>query len=346
MIFDSMDFSGHEQVVFVSDVGSGLQAIIAIHNTARGPGLGGCRIRSYSSEKSAAVDVLRLSEGMTWKAALADLPLGGGKSVVMLRDGRPKSPEMMRAMGRAIERLAGRYIAAEDVGATPADMDQIGETTAHVTGRSSDVGDPAPWTAEGVFLSLEAAAAHRLGASDLKGVRVTVKGLGAVGGRLAKRLSEAGAVLTIADIDAERTGRMAEELGAEIVAPEAALATSADVYAPCALGGEFTRETIARLGAKVVCGAANNQLATAEDGRRLADAGVLYCPDYLVNAGGLISVARPAIDMDEPAALKKLRAIPGTLKSVIEQAEAEGEPTSLIADRLARERVEGASGTK
>lgn len=342
MFFEHPELNGpggpHEQVVFASDAASGLRAIIALHNTRLGPGLGGCRIWSYPREEDALTDALRLSRGMTYKAALAGLALGGGKSVILLGPGRQKTPELMRAMGRAVARLGGRYIAAEDVGATPADMDAIAEETDHVTGLSNGVGDPSPWTAEGVFLSIEAAVKHKLGRDSLSGVRVTVKGLGAVGARLARRLAGAGALMTLADIRQESSEQLAMELGGAICAPESAMRQDAEVYAPCALGGDLSGSAIETLGAPIVCGAANNQLGAPEDAARLAARDVLYCPDYLVNAGGLISVARPPLGMDAAEAEAKLAAIPQTLTQVIEQAAAAGETTAAVADRLAEGR--------
>lgn len=343
MLFDHPEFDGpggpHEQIDFASDAETGLRAIIAVHNTARGPGLGGCRIWRYPSDREALVDVMRLSRGMTYKAALADLPLGGGKSVILLQEGQQKTPAMMRAMGRAVERLGGRYIAAEDVGATPDDMDEIGKETAHVTGLSAGVGDPSPWTAEGVYLCLKAAVRTKLGRESLSGVRVVVKGLGAVGARLARLLHADGAVLTLSDVDQNRAEQLSLEFGgALLVAPEAALSQSAEVYAPCALGGDLSAATIDALGAPIVCGAANNQLATPADADRLSAKGVLYCPDYLVNAGGLISVARNPIGMSEATARTKLERLPVTLEEVIARAETENANASATADRLAEAR--------
>ncbi|SEA76280.1 Glu/Leu/Phe/Val dehydrogenase dimerization domain-containing protein [Rubrimonas cliftonensis] len=345
-VFDSPDFDDHEQVIFASDAATGLRAVIAVHSTALGPALGGCRIHAYADEADAARDALRLSRGMTYKAALAGLALGGGKSVVLADPARDKTPAMMRAMGRAVERLSGRYIAAEDMGATVADMDAMADETAHVTGRSPErggVGDPSPWTARGVFLCLEAAVRLRLG-RGLAGARVCVKGLGSVGWKLAEALHGAGAALTVADIRDDVAARAAGAFGAAVIPVEAALAAEVDVYAPCAMGGEFNIDTIPALGAQIICGAANNQLAEAADGGRLAARGALYCPDYLVNAGGLIRVAQPPLGMDEGAALARLEALPRTLETVLAESARSGATPAEVADALARRRFAPAAG--
>ena len=340
--FDLPDFDDHEQLVFAHDAASGLKAIIAVHNTRLGPALGGCRIKRYPATEDAVTDALRLAQGMTYKAALADLPLGGGKSVVLADARTEKTPEMMRAMGRAVERLGGRYIAAEDIGATPADMDAMATETAHVSGLSTGVGDPSPWTAEGVFLCLEAAA-RRLG-RGLEGLRVSVKGVGSVGGKLARRLAASGARVIVSDIRADAAAALAAEIGAETAAIEEAAFLDADVYAPCALGAEFNAETIPKLQAAIICGAANNQLATEADAERLRAHGALYCPDYLVNAGGLISVARPPLKLSEEAGRRKLVALPETLNRVFDIAETEHSSPAAVADRLAEERFMGRRG--
>lgn len=344
-IFSHPEFDGHEQVVFSQNQTDGLRSIIAIHDTTLGPALGGCRIWNYASEAEAVTDVLRLSRGMSYKAALAGLPLGGGKSVVIADAARDKTPAMMHAMGRAVERLCGRYIIAEDVGATVADMDEVAKETAFVSGVSGTVGDPSPWTARGVFLSLEAAVRHRLG-RGVDGLRVTVLGLGHVGAALAGMLAEAGARLTVADIRARAVEDVQDATGAAAVDPAAAHRAEADVFAPCALGAGLNAGTIPELAAAVVCGAANNQLAAAGDDARLAARGILYAPDYLVNAGGLISVARPVTGLSDAAAEARLRAIPETLLEVFGRARAEGLHPGEAADRLARARIAAARAAR
>ncbi|MEO1776908.1 MAG: Glu/Leu/Phe/Val dehydrogenase dimerization domain-containing protein [Pseudomonadota bacterium] len=337
-IFTHPEFDGHENLFFAQNGTDGLRTIIAIHDTTLGPALGGCRIWNYADEAEALTDVLRLSKGMSYKAALAGLPLGGGKSVVLADSRRDKTPAMMRAMGRAVERLGGRYIVAEDVGASVEDMDEVAKETAHVSGTSAHAGDPSPWTAEGVMLSIEAAARHRFD-RGLEGLAVVILGTGHVGAHLARLLAARGARLKIADLRGEVAVALARELGGETVEIDQAHSTAADVFAPCALGAGLNARTIPELQAPLICGAANNQLAQPTDDIRLAERGILYCPDYLVNAGGLISVARPSTGMDEAAARAKLSEIPATLVEVLERAAAEQVPPGAAADRLARRRI-------
>lgn len=334
-VFTHPEFDGHEQVVFSQNSQDGLRSIIAIHDTRLGPALGGCRVWNYPSEADALTDVLRLSRGMSYKAALAGLPLGGGKSVIMADPFSEKSPEMMRAMGRAVDRLGGRYIIAEDVGVEVRDMDEVARETRYVSGISGGVGDPSPWTAEGVFLALRAAVRHRLG-RELAGVRVAVSGLGHVGANLCRLLAEAGARLTVADIRAEAVEAIVAAHGAERAPPESIHAVEAEVFAPCALGAVLNERSIPEIRASVVCGAANNQLATPADDARLAGRGILYAPDYLVNAGGLISVARPTCGLSDAEARARLEDIPVTLLKVFAIAERDGIPPGAAADRLAR----------
>ena len=334
MIFNHMDFDDHEQVVFARDAAAGLTAIIAVHNTALGPGLGGCRIWRYEREDEALTDVLRLSRGMTYKAALAGLPLGGGKSVVLADSRTEKTPEMMRAMGQAVERLAGRYIVAEDVGATVADIDQMATQTDFVSGQSGGSGDPSPWTARGVFLSMQMAAQIRWG-TGLQGRKVTVTGLGNVGASLCEQLHEAGADLTIADIRQEAIDRVRSKTGAAAVDPAAAHTVPAQIFAPCALGAVLNETTIPEIPAQIICGAANNQLATPMDGDRLRARNILYAPDYLVNAGGLISVAREPTSLIEADAQAKLEGIPETLRRIFETATQQDIGPEVAADRIA-----------
>lgn len=340
-LFTHPEFDGHETVLFAQNDDDGLRTIIAVHDTTRGPALGGCRVWNYADEAEALTDVLRLSRGMSYKAALAGLPLGGGKSVVLADSRRDKTEAMMRAMGRAVDRLGGRYIVAEDVGVSVADMDAVALETSYVAGTSSNAGDPSPHTARGVCLSIEAAARHRFG-RGLDGLEVTVLGLGHVGARLAALLSEAGAKLTLADIREDAADEVARATGGHIVSVDEAHMVEADVFAPCALGAVLNARTIPEIGAQVVCGAANNQLAQPGDDRRLAEANILYCPDYLVNAGGLISVARGVTGDDEDVIARRVDGVPATLVAVLEHAEAEGIPPGAAADSLARARIEAA----
>ncbi|MCL4150354.1 UNVERIFIED_CONTAM: hypothetical protein GTU68_021892, partial [Idotea baltica] len=289
-MFDTPDYDDHEEVVTFHDPATGLHAVIAIHSTALGPGLGGVRCWDYADPNEAVRDALRLSRGMTYKNALAGLDLGGGKSVI-LGGADAKSPEALRAFARAIDRLEGRYVGAEDVGMTVADIDLMRDITPYVAGTSwgtAASGDPSPHTAEGVFLSLCAAVEATHGTDDLAGCRVGVLGLGNVGWKLAAKLHEVGAVLTVADISETRTQRAERQFGATIVDPIRLPFEQIDVFAPCALGGALTRDFAETAPAKIICGAANNQLATPDVDAALWQVGKLYAPDYLVNAGGVM----------------------------------------------------------
>jgi leucine dehydrogenase len=342
-VFSHAEFDDHEQVVYCRDAAAGLRAIIAVHNTNLGPALGGCRMLPYADEDAALNDVLRLSRGMTYKAAIADLPLGGGKAVIIGDPKRDKSEALLHAFGRAVDRLGGHYITAEDVGTTIADMDVVRQVTPHVSGTTGGAGDPSPSTAHGVFIGMRAAAKHVFGSDDLAGRRIAVQGLGAVGYALCRYLSEAGARLVVADIDSAAVERVVKEFHAEAVAPDAIYDVEADVFAPCALGGVINDETLRRLKAPIVAGSANNQLAEDRHGQALLDRGILYAPDYVINAGGLIDVARPIMGMDIEAARVKLRKIYDTLLDIFRRSAADGTPTSIVADRMAEARFRGAA---
>lgn len=344
LVFDDPAFAGHERVVFAHDAASGLRAIIAVHDTTLGPALGGCRLRAYAGEAEALADVLRLAEGMTNKAALAGVPFGGGKMVV-LASPEEKTPALLRAIGRAVEGLGGRYVTGEDVGTTAEDMALIGEETRWVMGRpqsAGGAGDPSPSTALGCFVGIQAAVRRALGRASLEGLRVAVQGLGAVGLQLCRLLHAAGAELVVADLDPGRVARCRDELGAAAAAPEAILDAEAEVLAPCAFGGLVARDTVGRLKAKVVAGAANNQLATPEEGRALARRGILYAPDYVINAGGMIRLSAELTGEDAAAAVRRIHGIGETLERVFALAETAGLAPSDAADRLARERLEAA----
>jgi len=339
-IFDHPEFDDHEQVVFCHDRESGLKALIAIHNTARGPALGGCRMWPYGSEAEAVTDALRLSRGMTYKSALAELPYGGGKSVIMGDPKTDKTDALFLAMGRFVESLGGRYIVAEDVGIAVEDVETMAKATAHTAGtRAAGAGDPSPATAYGVFMGLRAAVAHRLGREDLRGLRVAVQGLGHVGMGLCRLLSEAGAVLTVTDLDPARLARAHDDFGAKAVAPTAIIDAETDVFAPCALGAVLNDETIARLKAQVIAGSANNQLAAPRHGTALAKRNILYAPDYVINAGGVIDISHEGPSYDEAAAFAHVARIHDTLREIFNRAEAAGIATSEAADRLAEERL-------
>jgi leucine dehydrogenase len=342
-VFSSPAFDQHEQVNFFYHRESGLKAIVALHDTTLGPALGGCRMWPYPTEADAVTDVLRLSKGMTFKAAMADLPYGGGKTVIIGDPRTGKSEALFRALGRAIDSLGGRYYTGEDVGTAPEDMNRVGEETAYVLGstRRGGSGDPSPVTARGVWTGIRAAVAHRLRRDDLEGVRVAIQGLGHVGYNLARLLAEDGARLIVADIDQTRAERAADELGATAVGASAILSTECEVLAPCALGGVLNDDTIPRLACGIVAGAANNQLLEDRHGAALHARGILYAPDYVINAGGLINIAlelQPG-GYDRARALAQVAGIGGTLAEVFARAARAGMPTHEVADRIARERL-------
>lgn len=344
-VFSQRDFADHEQVVFVSDDASGLKAIIAIHNSNLGPALGGCRMWPYASEEEAIHDVLRLSRGMTYKSALAGLKLGGGKSVIIGNPRTDKTPALLDAFATALNRLNGRYIAAEDSGTSVADMKYLAERTAHVAGivdKPTDTGtrsgDPSPATALGTFVGIKAAVKAQLGRDSLDGVRVAVQGVGNVGFDLARQLKEAGAQLWVTDIHKDNLVRAGSELGATVVAPEAIYGLDVDVFAPCALGAILNDQTIPQLKARIVAGASNNQLAEARHGSELMRRGILYAPDYVINAGGIIDVYYERTGFDRAALLKHVEGIYGTLLEIFERAAKEQRPTGEVADALAEAR--------
>jgi leucine dehydrogenase len=334
------DFDGHEQIVFASDPETGLRAIIAVHDTSRGPALGGCRMWDYASEDHAVEDALRLSRGMTYKNALADLPFGGGKSVIIGNARTAKTPGLMAAMGRAVDRLAGRYIIAEDVGTSVDDMAVIRGVTRHVAGLRDGSGDPSPATARGVFVGIKATVQHRLRRNSLDGLRVSVQGLGHVGWDLCRQLAAEGARLSVSDIRPEAVERAVESFGATPVAAERIFDVGADVFAPCALGAVIDDGTLPRLKVAIVAGSANNQLAEARHGVELARRGILYAPDFVINAGGVINISHEAgaNGYDRAAAFAHVDRIHDTLLDIFKRAETEGVPTNLAADRIAEER--------
>jgi leucine dehydrogenase len=341
-VTELMTARGHEQIVFVADAPSGLRAIIAVHSTALGPSLGGIRFWRYPSERDAVVDALRLSEAMSLKAAAAGLHQGGGKAVVLCDDpDAPRSDALLRAMGQAIDELGGRYIAAEDVGATPRDMQVIASETPWVTGLDAPggSGDPSPMTAYGVLCSMETVAEELDGDPSLAGKRVVVDGVGHVGSHLARLAAEARAGVAVADVNQERVDALVREIGAEPLPVERALEEPCDILAPCALGGVLNEKTIPRLQCRAVCGAANNQLAAATDDETLAARGILYAPDFVVNAGGIINLAEEFVGYDRDSARKRTAQISETVCRVFEIARAEGVPPGRAAEQMARRRI-------
>ena len=338
-LFSMIGEHEHEQVVFCYEPSCGYKGIIAIHNSVLGPALGGTRFWNYASDEEAFIDALRLSRGMTYKAAVAGLNLGGGKSVIV---GDPKSTrreEIFRAHGRFVETLKGRYITAEDVGTSPDDMEFVGMETEHVTGRHGTSGDPSPVTAYGVYRGIKAAAQAKYGSDDLAGKTVSVQGVGHVGYYLCQNLASEGAQLIVTDIDAERVNRVVQEFGARAVAPNDIYGAEADIYAPSALGATINDETIPQLKATIVAGAANNVLAEARHGDELHKRGILYAPDYVINAGGLINVCGELNGWSAERSMRKAGDIYTTLIQIFELAEAEGVPTYVAADRIAERRI-------
>lgn len=344
-IFDAADFADHEEICHFFDRSSGLRAIIAIHDTRLGPAVGGCRMWNYASEDEALTDALRLSRGMTYKAAMADLPLGGGKSVIRGDAATMKSPALFRAFGRAVETLKGRYYTGEDVGTTPADMALAGRETRFVLGRdeAGSSGDPSPFTADGVLMAIEAAVAHGLGASDLRGLRVAVQGLGNVGMALAERLFARGAELIVADLDERRVASATARLKARSVAVGEIASVECDVFAPCALGAVVDDGSLPRFRCAIIAGSANNQLHREEHGDRLHERGILFAPDFVANAGGLVNIAQEVLSprYDRERTVAHLPVIRRRLRQIFERSAATGSPTHRIALAMAREIVEG-----
>lgn len=340
-MFDSSEYSGHERIVFVADQATNLRAIIAIHSSALGPALGGCRFFRYSTASDAETDVLRLSRGMTMKAAVAGVPFGGGKMVVLAPSGKFDRQALFRAVGRAIDELGGRYITGEDVGTGPADMAMMREETKHVLGAPAELGgsgDPSPSTALGCFEGIRAALRHKLGASDPAGVRVAVQGLGNVGWRLSELLHDAGARLVVADVVAGRLKAAVRQFGAQIAEVGSVHSSDVDVFAPCALGAGLNRNTIPEIKARIVAGAANNQLAAErEDSLRLQERNILYAPDYVINAGGMIQLAVEHASSGDVE--RRVREIGKTLGQIFDTAKRQGITTSEAAERIAHDRI-------
>lgn len=343
-IFTQSEFDNHEQVVFCSDKETGLKAIIAVHSTALGPAVGGCRLWNYEREEDAVYDVLRLSKGMTYKNALAGLKFGGGKSVIIGDAKTIKSEALFRAFGRCLEQLGGRYYSAEDVNTSTHDVMTMHKETNYVFGLEGKSGNPSPFTALGTYLGIKAAVKHKFGHEDLTGLRVSVQGLGSVAFDLCKYLHDAGAKLVVTDINEERIARVVEQFGATAVAINDIYAQDVDVYAPCALGATLNDQTIPQLKAKIVAGCANNQLAQARHGDMLLNNGVLYAPDYVINAGGIINVSfEQAPNGYNPAdSTAKVQEIYGTLLNIFDRSQQSGIATNVIADQMAQEIIANA----
>lgn len=341
VVLDLPDFDAHEGVHFITDTASGLRAIIAVHSTKLGPAAGGVRFWHYADSAAAVTDALRLSRGMSFKNAMAGLPLGGGKGVVLAPErGATISEAQLVAFGEAVESLGGRYVTAEDVGMSEARMKVIATRTRHVSGLPVEGGnaggDPGPFTALGIYLGVKAAAKRALGADQMAGVHVAVQGVGSVGGGLARRLAADGAKLTLADVNHDKAAALANELGAAVVAADEILGVSADIVSPNALGAILTAESIASLDCKAVAGGANNQLATKADGDRIHARGILYAPDYVINAGGIINVGLEYLGQGDRAEVEaRIAKIPERLVEIWDESERTGAPASDVADTIA-----------
>lgn len=342
-LFKALEQYDYEQLVFCQDQASGLKAIIAIHDTTLGPALGGTRMWTYASEEAAVVDALRLAKGMTYKNAVSGLNLGGGKTVIIGDPRKDKNEAMLRAFGRYVQGLNGRYITAEDVGTTVADMDIIHQETDFVTGISPSYGssgNPSPATAYGVYQGMKAAVKEAFGTDSLEGRTIAVQGVGNVASHLCKYLYEEGANLVVTDINKEAVSRIVEQYGAKAVDPKDIIGVDCDIYAPCALGATINDETIPQLKAKVIAGSANNQLKEARHGDKLHELGIVYAPDYVLNAGGVINIADELNGYHADRAYKKIGQIYQSISRIFEISKNEGIPTYLAADRLAERRIE------
>ncbi len=335
------DFDAHEEVHFYEDGGSGLKAIIAVHSTHLGPAAGGARFWHYAKDEDALVDALRLSRGMSYKNAMAGLPLGGGKSVLLANDAREKTPAMLHAFGKSVEHLCGRYVTAEDVGISVADMIEVGRSTKFVAGlpnSAGDVGgDPGPHTSLGVFLGIKAAVKRALGKNSLQGLHIAVQGAGSVATGVALHACAEGAKLSIADVDRDKARKLADRAGGQIVPADEILGLEADVLSPCALGAIFNAETIAKLKVPVIAGGANNQLATGQDGERLHKRGILYATDYVINAWGIINVCNEYLgDGDAGLVRQRIQGIPVRLEQIWSESADTGRDPAAVADAMAQ----------
>ncbi|MEE9380413.1 MAG: Glu/Leu/Phe/Val dehydrogenase [Hyphomonadaceae bacterium] len=342
-MFDHPSFDRHEGVHLFCDEASGLKAIIAVHSTVRGPAAGGCRMWDYKTDEAMLTDALRLSQGMSYKNAVADLPLGGGKAVIWGNSRTDKTPELFRAFGRAVESLSGKYWTAEDVGLSPEDLAFSAEETRYVAGLEAGAaasGDPSPITAKGVYLGLLETAKRAFGNDDMNDRTVAVQGVGHVGGEVCRLLAKAGADLIITDVNQEALEAVQNDTGASIVTPDAIYDAQADIFSPCALGAVINPETLERLKAKVIAGAANNQLSTPEMGEHLRERGILYAPDYVINGGGIINVAAEISgEYSREWVEGKLSRLMETLGEILDEALTRDVPTNQVATRIAKARI-------
>jgi leucine dehydrogenase len=338
------DFDAHEEVHFVTDDKCGLRAIIAVHSTHLGPAAGGARFWHYANGGEALTDALRLSRGMSYKNAMAGLPLGGGKSVILADEARTKTPDLLHAFGKAVDTIGGRYVTAEDVGMSVADMIEVARSTRFVAGlpaEGQDVGgDPGPHTSLGVFLGLKAAVKHALGKDSVAGLHIALQGAGSVATGVALHAAAEGARLSIADIDQAKAQKLADAANGTVVSPDEVLGLEADVVSPNALGAILTAESIAALKTPIVAGGANNQLATPEDGERLHARGILYAPDYVINAGGIINVCTEYLgDGDAGVVRERIEGIPVRLEQIWAESKASGRDPAAVADAMAQKLI-------
>ncbi|GAB5350414.1 Leu/Phe/Val dehydrogenase [Qipengyuania sp. 483] len=344
------DYDDHELVEVVRDPKSGLTAIIALHSTHLGPGAGGTRFWHYAEPEAAMRDALRLSRGMSYKNAMAGLPMGGGKAVILADENKNKTPEMLAAFADAVDALAGQYVTAEDVGISEADMAAVAQRTQYVSGlpvegENAAGGDPGPFTALGIFLGIKAAVKHKLGKDSMDSVHVAIQGTGSVGGGVARLLAKEGAKLTLSDINMDRCQDLARELDAQCVGPEAIMSVPCDVFSPNALGAILDDDGIGRLDCKIVAGGANNQLQRPEHGPMLAERDILYAPDYVINAGGIISVTLEYLCRKDEAPCdinevrKRIALIPGRLEQIWQKSDETGVSPDQVADRMAQELI-------
>lgn len=342
-VFVHPEFDHHEQVVFFSDAAAGLHAIVAIHNTVRGPALGGCRMYPYADEEAALTDVLRLAKGMTYKSAISELPLGGGKAVIIGDPRRDKTEALFKAFGCCLERLGGHYIVAEDSGTSVEDLRIIASQTRYISGigerpmpnGGTADGDPSPATAYGVFKGIESAVTQIMGAQSLRGIKVAVQGVGNVGRRLLGHLTEAGAVVCITDVYQDRLAEVRNQFDVEIMDAEKIYHADVDVLSPCALGAVLNDRTIKQMRAKIIAGAANNQLAESRHAESLQQRGICYVPDFVINAGGVIDIAGYQAGLSYSESMQQVERIHATVLKVLQESEATQETTLAVAERMA-----------
>lgn len=346
-VLTDMSVYDHEQVVFCQDQATGLKAIIAVHNTVCGPALGGTRMWNYATEAEAVTDVLRLSRGMTYKNALAGLNLGGGKAVIIGDSKTQKNEALFRRFGKFVNSLSGKYITAEDVGISPQDMTWVNMETNHVAGLPGKSGDPSPVTAFGVYMGMKACAKEQFGSDSLAGKKVAVQGIGHVGEYLVKHLTDEGAKVYITDINEEALKRVAAKYKAEVVGVNAIYDLDIDIYAPCALGATLNDDTLSRLKCSIIAGAANNQLKQEDvHGKIVMEKGLIYAPDFMINAGGVINCYAEVADLTEAWAMAKAEDIYNTTANILKRSKENNIPTYAIANRMAEERIEAIAKIK